>query len=431
MTSSLASPGDPVRAAAPPSERLIVFLVGAVQFVNILDFMMVMPLGPDFARALAISPSHLGFIAGSYTAAAALAGVVGANVLDRFDRRRALAVAMLGLVIGTAAGALAQGLWSLVAARVLAGLFGGPATSLSLSIIADTVPAQRRGRAMGAVMGAFSAASVLGVPAGLNLAERGGWRLPFIAVAALGLVIAFLALRAMPPLRAHLMRAAGTPPRRPRLGALLADGTVRWALAANALVMVAAFSVIPNIAAHLLQNMHYPRNRLDLVYMVGGAVSFLIMRVAGRAIDRAGAAVVAGFGTALFAVVLYLGFIEPMTAHPFHPPVLPIFVGFMAAMSIRNVALTTLSTRVPPPADRAGFMSLQSTAQHLSSAAGAFLSARFLHDGAGGRLEGIDHVALFAMAVALTLPPMLMVIGRRVRAREATAVVRPAELAAG
>src|SRR6185369_10529728 len=111
----------------PRSERLIVFLVGAVQFVNILDFMMVMPLGPDFARALGIHTSNLGIVGGSYTAAAAIAGLVGALFLDRFDRRKALAVAMLGLVTGTAAGGFAVDLRSLVAARVLAGAFGGPA----------------------------------------------------------------------------------------------------------------------------------------------------------------------------------------------------------------------------------------------------------------------------------------------------------------
>ena len=99
------------------------FLLAAVSFVNILDFMMVMPLGPDFARDLGIATSKLGIIAGSYTAAAAVAGVVGAMFLDRFDRRQALAVAMLGLVTATALGGLAVGLGTLVAARVLAGLF--------------------------------------------------------------------------------------------------------------------------------------------------------------------------------------------------------------------------------------------------------------------------------------------------------------------
>ena len=48
------------------SERRVVFLVGAVQFINVLDFTMVMPLGPDFARALHIPASELGKIVGGY-----------------------------------------------------------------------------------------------------------------------------------------------------------------------------------------------------------------------------------------------------------------------------------------------------------------------------------------------------------------------------
>jgi MFS family permease len=83
-----------------PSEGWIVFLVGAVQFINIWDFVMVMPLGPDFAGALGIPLSHLGLLGGAYTAAAALAGIAGSTFLDRFDRRPALAVAMTGLVLG-------------------------------------------------------------------------------------------------------------------------------------------------------------------------------------------------------------------------------------------------------------------------------------------------------------------------------------------
>src|SRR5437763_8318960 len=94
-------------------ERAVVLLVAAVQFVNILDFVMVMPLGPDFAAALAIPESKLGLVAGSYTAAAAISGIIGSYFLDRFDRRAALGVAMLGLVAGTAAGGLATGLPSL------------------------------------------------------------------------------------------------------------------------------------------------------------------------------------------------------------------------------------------------------------------------------------------------------------------------------
>jgi predicted MFS family arabinose efflux permease len=397
------------------SERLIIFLVGAVQFVNILDFMMVMPLGPDFAAALGISTAHLGIIGGSYTAAAAVAGIVAARFLDRYDRRRALAVAITGLVIGTAAGAFARGLTSLVAARVIAGAFGGPATSIALSIIADVVPPARRGHAMGAVMGAFSAASVLGVPAGLELARHAGWRAPFVAVAALGIVVVVLALRAMPSLRGHIAAGADRAPSL-RLRSLLADPTVRLGLLVNASVMMAAFLVIPNIAAHLQQNLGYPRSRLGLLYMIGGAASFFVVRIAGHAIDRFGAAAVSAVGTAGFMIVLYLGYIAPGAQGG--TAVLLLFVGFMLAMSVRNVAMVSLSSRVPRADQRAGYMSLQSTAQHVSSATGAFVSSQLLHDAPGGRLDGIDTVSWLAFTFAIALPPLLAAIGRRVRARE-------------
>src|SRR5207248_11543468 len=85
-------------------ELAVVLLMGAVQFVNILDFVMVMPMGPDFAAALHIPASKLGWIGGAYTAAAAVSGLVGSLFLDRFDRRKALGLALLGLSLGTAAG---------------------------------------------------------------------------------------------------------------------------------------------------------------------------------------------------------------------------------------------------------------------------------------------------------------------------------------
>ncbi|HVE83517.1 MAG TPA: MFS transporter, partial [Myxococcales bacterium] len=94
------------------SEGLIIFLVGAIQLINILDFVIVMPMGPDLARGVGISTRYVGLIGGSYTLAAALSGLAGLFFLDRFDRRKAVAVAMFGLVVGTAAGGFAWGLGS-------------------------------------------------------------------------------------------------------------------------------------------------------------------------------------------------------------------------------------------------------------------------------------------------------------------------------
>jgi predicted MFS family arabinose efflux permease len=391
-----------------PAERRIVFLVGAVQFINILDFMMVMPLGPDFARALHIAQSDLGYVGGAYTAAAAAAGLLGSFFLDRFDRRPALAVAMLGLVLGTAAGGFAVGLGSLMAARVVAGAFGGPATSLSLSIVADAIPPERRGKALGAVMSAFSVASVLGVPAGLQLSIWGGWRVPFFSVAGLGVVITLASVFALPSLRGHL--AQGPSPALAQLRSLLGRRTVQLSLLMTATTMLAGFILIPNLPSYIQINLHYPRNAYGLLYMFGGAASFVVVQLVGRLVDRFGSFRVGTGGTVALAAVTYIYFIA-------FPPWLPVavpFVLFMISMGFRNVAYNTLTSKVPASAERARFMSIQSAVQHLASAVGAFLAARLLGELPDHSLVGMPRIAWIAIVLALTLPSLLWAVERRV-----------------
>ncbi|HEX7481469.1 MAG TPA: MFS transporter [Polyangiales bacterium] len=394
------------------SEGRLLFLVSAVQFVNILDFMIVMPLGPDFAKVLAIPMSRLGLVGGSYTAAAAVSGIVSSRFLDRFDRRSALAVAMLGLVIGTACGGLATSLTTLMLARVLAGCFGGPATSLALSIVADVIPPLRRGRALGLVMAAFSVASVFGVPAGLELARWGGFRLPFFAVAALGLVVAALALFAMPSLRLHLGQERSSA--HVSLVGFLREPLVVLSLCATFSVMMASFAVIPNLSAYIQHNLGYPRKDLGLLYMVGGSVSFVAMQLVGRFVDRLGSGFMAGLGTALFVTLLGLTFVAQVT----WLPVMLFFVIFMTSMAFRNVSLNALSSRVPAPHERARFMSLQSAVQHVASASGAITSSVCLIELPDHRLHGMATVASISMGLGLLLPALLVAVERRVRARE-------------
>jgi predicted MFS family arabinose efflux permease len=404
--------GESSKKAAPRvvSERAVVSLIGAVQFINILDFMMVMPLGPDFADSLGIPVSKLGLIGGSYTAAAAVSGIVGSFFLDRFDRRSALGVAMAGLVVGTAAGGFATGLGTLMAARVLAGAFGGPATSLSLSIIADVIPPERRGKAMGAVMGAFAVASVLGVPLGLELSRQGGWRLPFFAVAALGVFIAAGSLLLLPPMRSHLIDRVEPP----SLRQLLSRTEVLLSYTMTAVAMMAGFILIPNLSAFVQYNLGYPRARLGLLYLVGGVASFATMRLVGRLVDRLGSTRVAVVATVALTAITYFGFANPAA----WLPVLAVFVGFMIAMSSRNVAYNTLTSKVPATGERARFMSVQSAVQHLASAIGAVLSSQLLTERPDRSLEGMPRVAWTSMIMLMTVPVMMALVEGRVRRRD-------------
>jgi predicted MFS family arabinose efflux permease len=432
--------------AARLSERGIILVIAAVQFINILDFVMVMPLGPYFAGDLGIDPSRLGYVAGAYTAAASVAGILASAFLDRFDRRTALGFSLFGLVAGTAAGGLVHGLPELMAARLLAGFFGGPATSVALAIVADVVPDERRGRAMGTVMTALSVAQVFGVPASLLVAQQFGWRASFFAVATLGLALVIGAVVLLPSLRQHLEQRRAGP--LPGYRELFARRIVLVSYAMTATTMLGGFLMVPNMPAYVTGNLGFPADRLHWLYAVSGLITVVTIPLVGRLIDRFGSFRVGTLGVAMNLVVSYFVFYVPDRPIPgIGRSVLAIvgsnywmvtlfFVGFMLALSFRNVAYNTLTTRVPDPAMRVRFNGLQSSVGHLASASGAFLSSFLMQAAARGRavalppataaagpqgspipLIGMERVALLSMALACALPFFLRIVESRVATR--------------
>ncbi len=403
----------PVAAQFTPQQRLIIGLIAVVQFVNILDFVMVMPLGPDFARALDIDPTNIGFIGGSYTVAAALAGLLGAGTLDRFERKRALLVALVGLSVGTALGAFAVGLKTLLMARMVAGFFGGPATSLAIAIIADSIQPEIRGRAMGVVMAAFSVAQVLGVPTGLFLAEHYSFRAPFFAVAAVCLLAVLVGALGLPTFRAHL---DAPPPSRPvSFRTLIEQPTMRWSLAFSATSMFAGFMLVPNISPFAQYNLHVARSHINVLYLWGGAFSFFSLQIGGRLVDALGSLRVSVVATVGVVTATALLFFWPGAADI---PVV-VFVAFMTSMSLRNVVHQTLTSKVPSIHERARFQSLQSTVGHTASAIGAGLSSLVLTMGGDPpQVIGIAPIALASMALTLMMPLLVFSVESRVSRRE-------------
>lgn len=385
--------------ARPLSERALVALIALVQFVNIVDFMMVMPLGPDFARALGIDPSNIGLLGGAYTLAAAATGIAGARWFDGYDRRVVLTWSLVGLGIGTLAAALASSLTGLLVARVLAGAFGGPATAIASAIVADAVPVERRGRALAVVMGAFPFAAVLGVPLGLELARLGNWQTPFIVLGLLILATAAFTHWRLPPQRGHLDTAAVPGALRDLMWSPLGQA----AFLVMALTMFGRFLVVPNLSAWLQFNLEVPRADISLLYLVGGVASFVAMRFAGWAVDRHGAVRVAWLACAMLVVVLVGGFLpEPPWLSP-----LVMFSLFMMAAAASGVANTTTISKVPGPQQRAGFMAGISACQHLACSAGALLSAAMLSATPDGALVGMTAVVVLALLLALLQPWLL------------------------
>ncbi len=391
------------------SERNLIVLLALISFVNILDFMMVMPLGPDFARELKIPASEIGLIGGAYTFAAAILGLIASLFLDEFSRRRAVLFCMTGLMLATFAGAMVWDRESMIVARLVAGMFGGPLSSLSMMLVADYIPPERRGRAMGKVSGAFALASVLGVPFGLELARRISWHAPFIVTGILALIVLLMILLMLP----YNKPIASPHKVTYRIRALW--GMMRKPLAATSFLfmgctMMAGFMIIPNIAAHVQMNLGFPREQLGVLYLVGGTVSFFGMRASGWLIDKKSSTFAVCIFTTSLIAALFIGFV----VFPTGIPEVLFFTFFMVSMSGRMVAVQTLSSKIPAPAERGAYMSIQSAVTHLSSALGAYYSSLVLVE-VSGKLEHMPVVGMTAIGLSLCVPFLVWSVERRVR----------------
>ncbi len=146
------------------NKKAILFLLAALNFTHILDFMIMMPLGNYLMPYFKISPQKFSLLVGAYTLSAAFSGFAAAFFVDRFDRKRVLLIGYGGFLLGTLLCGLAPSYITLLMARIVAGIFGGLIGAQVLSIISDLFSYEERGKAMGSVMSAFAIASTLGVP---------------------------------------------------------------------------------------------------------------------------------------------------------------------------------------------------------------------------------------------------------------------------
>ena len=374
---TMRAPGDDgLRLTA--REWLLLAVLAAVQFNHIVDFMIIMPLGPVYNREMGVSMGQFGWVVAAYTISAAIANLVAAFFIDRFDRKRALLTCFTGFTAGTALCAVAPDYPLLLAARIVAGAFGGVAASLVMAIIGDVFSYARRGKATSVVMSAFSVAASAGLPLGLLCARTAGWHAPFALLAALSAAVLIFGIVVLPPLRGHLQHAAGpAPSARDRVGELyhlLIDANHRRAFALMITMMLTSFLVGPYIPTFLVQNVGLNEDNLMYIYLVGGLATILTTTPTGWLADRYGKLPLYR-ATALLTMI-------PVVLITVLPPgtglwlVLAVTTGQMITMSARMVPAMAMITASAVPAERGSFMSLNTAIQHMTAGLAAALRRR-------------------------------------------------------
>lgn len=375
------------------SELGLIVVLAAINFTHILDFVIVMPLGDQLRRQLGIDPAQFGYIVSAYGIAAVVAGLLASSVVDRFDRRSVLLGAFAGFLLATLYCGLAHSYEHLLAARALAGLFGGLAASMIMAIIGDVIPDHKRGKAIGAVTSAFAVASIVGLPAGLALANAfDDWSVPFRAIAGLGVFVGLFAAWRLPSLTGHRQATHVNPFR--QFAAVIRQPNHLASFAFMLAMVLGTFIIIPFIAPYMQANCGRPATDLPIIYAVAGVGSLVMMNFIGRLTDRYGARpmflATAGGAVLMTLVITNL------------PPVglggaLAVTTAFMVLASGRVVPAQTMMLRSADPKLRGAFTNLNTAVSHVATGTGPILAGLIIgEESKGGPLTNYWLAGLLA-----------------------------------
>lgn len=388
-------------------KKKIVLVLTLIMFTTTMDFMVLMPLGPKLMNLFSISAQQFSFLVSVYSFTAGIFGFLGSLIFDRLDRKHALIGAYIGFLVGTAVCAFAPGYSSLLIARAVSGAFGGLLGGISYAIVGDLFSIHERGQATGKLMASYALASILGVPAGLFLANHLGWHATFGSIVFVGAFALLLTLKVMPNIRSHLRtHYSGV---FSGLTENLGDPNSRIALATTLFMVHSQFVVIPFISAYLVSNTGFPEVHLPHVYLIGGALTVLSGVMIGKICDRYGARSVFLRTGLLFLVpvfgVTHLGHVGITLT-------LLTTTSIFVLSSFRTVPAITLISSSIPPSRRGSFMSLNSCVHQLGSASATFIAGWVVTQNPGNlEMTGFSHTAYLSMFFGV----IAYILGQRIK----------------
>lgn len=183
--------GSGARPAARPA-----FVLATLTFVYVLNFLdrqLIGILAKPIQDSLGVTDGQLGLIGGLYFAMfyCFIAIPVG-WFADRTNRVSVLALACAIWSGATAACGMAANYTQLVVARMAVGFGEAGGVPPSYAIITDTYPPGKRAAALGIFNLGPAIGAAIGVAFGAAVAERFGWRVPFIVIGIVGVITALL-----------------------------------------------------------------------------------------------------------------------------------------------------------------------------------------------------------------------------------------------
>jgi multidrug resistance protein len=295
-------------AGSPSQFRRLAVLIG-VNFVDMIGFMIVLPLLPFYALKLNASPEIVGQLIASYSIAQLVAAPLWGRVSDRYGRRPALLIGLSASALAYVVFGLADSVLLLYLSRIVQGA-GGGTTGVAQAYVADTIAPGDRARALGWLSAATSAGVMVGPAIGSSAAHF-GQAAPGLIAAALCIINVIFAWKWLPESRKGSSSdgKARRPVWYPAWMALRHPtspiGRLLWIYGVG---MIAFSSMTSIMSLYLGAEFALNEKNIGYVFLYVGVLSFVMRSVLlGPIVDRIGEtwAMRAGTGLLVLGLALY------------------------------------------------------------------------------------------------------------------------------
>lgn len=379
-----------------PYQKMVMLILALLQFVIVLDFMIIAPIGDVLMKTLNISTEQFGLVVSSYAFSAAISGIAVAGFADKFDRKKMLLVFLVGFIAGTLFCGLSDTYAELLASRIITGIFAGVTSSTLLAIVADVFVAKMRGQVMGIVQMGFGLSQVLGIPLGIYIATRFNWHGTFLFIVALGVIILLAIAFTFKPINGHL-RNQRDKNAFLHLWHTLNNKQYQIGFLATAFLTIGGFMLMPFSSIFLINNVHITNEQLPIVFLCTGLSSLIVMPLIGKLsdkFDRFRLFMCASVASSIM-VVLY----THLSTTPFWFLVIFNMIFFATIMSRMSPAMA-LNSMVAKPEDRGAYMSISASLQQTAGGLSSVLAGVIVYQSSQNKpLENFDILGYVAVVI--------------------------------
>lgn len=334
---------------------VIVFTLWLLVFSSASQTMILSPILPRIGDELDIADALLGTLVSVYSIMVGIFAILAGPVSDKIGRRQILLLGCASMAVALILHGFVTGYYSFITVRIFAGCAGGMLSGAAVSYIGDYFPYERRGWATGWVMSGSAFGQIFGIPMGILMADRWGFRSPFYLFALTMALTVFLLFFHVPQpnvqrsqQRLSVAKAASN------YMAMLRRPEIAWAAGAFFMMFLGVSIFVIYLPTWLERSVGLTGDQIALMFVVGGVANVLTGPNAGKLSDRIGRKgmiLISCVGLSILMVLTTRAVTGPLPAYVF-------FFLTMVLVAMRISPFSALLTALVSDERRGSLMSL-------------------------------------------------------------------------